>query len=35
MNLSTIKKRLFAWGMGQANAADANKIKLIEWLNMV
>ena len=30
MNLSTIKKRLFAWGMGQANAADANQIKLID-----
>ncbi len=30
MNLSTIQKRLFAWGMGQANDADANKIKLID-----
>ena len=30
MNLSTIQKRLFAWGMGKANAADANRIKLID-----
>ena len=30
MNLSTIQKRLFAWGMGQANDADANRIKLID-----
>ena len=30
MNLSTIQKRLFAWGMGKANAADANAIKLID-----
>ena len=30
MNLSTIQKRLFAWGMGQANSADANAIKLID-----
>jgi ubiquinone/menaquinone biosynthesis C-methylase UbiE len=29
MNLSTVQKRLFAWGMGKANAADANSIKLI------
>ena len=28
--LSAIQKRLFAWGMGQANAADANRIKLID-----
>lgn len=30
MNLSTIQKRLFAWGMGQANDADADRIKLID-----
>jgi ubiquinone/menaquinone biosynthesis C-methylase UbiE len=30
MNLFTIQKRLFAWGMGKANNADANKIKLID-----
>ena len=30
MNLSTIQQRLFAWGMGKANAADANRIKLID-----
>lgn len=30
MNLSTIQKRLFAWGLGKANAADANAIKLID-----
>jgi hypothetical protein len=30
MNLSTIQKRLFAWGMGMANDADANRIKLID-----
>ncbi|VEP13081.1 Methyltransferase type 11 [Hyella patelloides LEGE 07179] len=30
MNLSTIQKRLFAWGMGKANAADANAIQLID-----
>ena len=30
MNLSTIQKRLFAWGMGQANDADADQIKLID-----
>ena len=30
MNLSTIQKRLFAWGMGRANAADASAIKLID-----
>ncbi|PAX55225.1 class I SAM-dependent methyltransferase [Brunnivagina elsteri] len=29
MNLSTIQKRLFAWGMGKANTADDNAIKLI------
>ncbi len=29
MNISTFQKRLFAWGMGKANAMDANKIKLI------
>ncbi|PSB11283.1 hypothetical protein C7B62_06275 [Pleurocapsa sp. CCALA 161] len=29
MNLSTIQKRLFAWGMGKANAADDYEIKLI------
>ncbi len=30
MNLSTIHKRLFAWGMAQANSADASAIKLID-----
>ena len=30
MNLSTIQKRLFAWGMGKANDADADRIKLID-----
>ena len=30
MSLSTIQKRLFAWGMGKANAADASAIKLID-----
>ncbi|MCC0178148.1 class I SAM-dependent methyltransferase [Waterburya agarophytonicola K14] len=30
MNLSTIQKRLFAWGMGQANDADVDRIKLID-----
>ncbi len=30
MNLSTLQKRLFAWGMGKANAADASAIKLID-----
>ncbi len=30
MNLSTIQKRLFAWGMGKANATDARTIKLID-----
>lgn len=30
MNLSTIQKRLFAWGMGKANAADDYGIKLID-----
>ncbi|MGV2826697.1 class I SAM-dependent methyltransferase [Myxosarcina sp. GI1(2024)] len=30
MNLSTIQKRLFAWGMEKANDADADKIKLID-----
>lgn len=30
MNLSTIQKRLFAWGMSQANDADADRIKLID-----
>ncbi len=30
MNLSTIQKRLFAWGMGKANDADAHRIKLID-----
>lgn len=30
MNLSTIQKRLFAWGMGKANNADADRIKLID-----
>ena len=29
MGLSTIQKRLFAWGIGKANTADANAIKLI------
>ena len=30
MNLSTLQKRLFAWGMGKANDADADRIKLID-----
>ena len=30
MNLSTIQKRLFAWGMGKANDADVDRIKLID-----
>ncbi|MBE9168534.1 class I SAM-dependent methyltransferase [Pleurocapsales cyanobacterium LEGE 06147] len=30
MNLSTIQKRFFAWGMAQANNADASAIKLID-----
>jgi ubiquinone/menaquinone biosynthesis C-methylase UbiE len=30
MNLSTIQKRLFAWGMGKANQADSQGIKLID-----
>jgi ubiquinone/menaquinone biosynthesis C-methylase UbiE len=30
MNLSTIQKRLFAWGMAKANHADASTIKLID-----
>ena len=30
MNLSTLQKRLFAWGMGKANASDAKTIKLID-----
>lgn len=30
MNLSPIQKRLFAWGMGKANAADDYGIKLID-----
>ena len=30
MNLSTLQKRLFAWGMGKANATDARAIKLID-----
>jgi ubiquinone/menaquinone biosynthesis C-methylase UbiE len=30
MNLSTVQKRLFAWGMRIANDADANRIKLID-----
>ncbi len=30
MNLSTIQKSLFAWGMAKANNADARKIKLID-----
>ena len=30
MNLSTIQKRLFAWGMGKANDADADRIKLLD-----
>lgn len=29
MNLSTIQKRLFAWGMGKANNANADSIELI------
>lgn len=28
LDFSTVQKRLFAWGMGRANAADAHKIKL-------
>ncbi|ELS00418.1 methylase involved in ubiquinone/menaquinone biosynthesis [Xenococcus sp. PCC 7305] len=31
MNLSTLQKRLFAWGMGKANAADDQAIKLIDY----
>jgi ubiquinone/menaquinone biosynthesis C-methylase UbiE len=30
MNLSTIPKRLFAWGMGKANQVNAHEIKLID-----
>lgn len=30
MNLSTVQKCLFAWGMGKANDANANQIKLID-----
>ena len=30
MSLSTIQKRLFAWGMSKANAADDSAIKLID-----
>ena len=30
MNLSTIQKRLFAWGMGKANTTDASNIKLVD-----
>jgi hypothetical protein len=30
MNLLTVQKRLFAWGMDKANTADANEIKLID-----
>ncbi len=33
MNLSTIQKRLFAWGMAKANKADAHGIKLIDCLD--
>ncbi len=30
MNIATIQQRLFAWGMGKANAANARAIKLID-----
>jgi ubiquinone/menaquinone biosynthesis C-methylase UbiE len=31
MNLSTVSKKLFAWGMAKANQADGNKIKIIGY----